>query len=58
MNDSKSETVDITVSISDSVLKQIDRIAEEKKLTRDKIINDILEHHFSSNDDWIEDIIQ
>ena len=58
MNDSESESEKITIELLASILKHVDRIATEKKLSRDKVINDILKNHFSGDASWIEDIIQ
>ncbi len=57
MSENKGEQ-ELTLKLNNSVLKQIDRIAKEKDLTRDKIVNDILEDHFSNQDDWIDDLIR
>lgn len=49
---------EVTIRLPHSILKQIDRIVTEKGLTRQKIIHDILVDRFSTQDDWLDDLIR
>lgn len=47
----------VVIRIKKGVLDCIDRIAVEQALTRDQIINSILENHLYGGDDWIDQLI-
>lgn len=54
MNENQESVV---IRIKKGVLDCIDRIAVEQALTRDQIINSILENHLYGGDDWIDQLI-
>lgn len=57
MDDQSREYEKISFRIRRSLLKHVDRIAHEKELSRDKVINDILENHFADDDDWLDKLL-
>ena len=58
MNTEKPETEHVTIELDRPVLKQIDRIVNEKGLSREQVISNILKDHFSSHDDWLDNLIR
>lgn len=58
MGNTELTSIEIKLEIADKVLQQIDRIVKEKNLTREKVISDVINDHFSKSDDWLDDIIQ
>lgn len=57
MNTEEKESEEVTVTLPLSVLKQIDRIVNEKEISREQVIANILEDHFSNRDGWLDDLI-
>lgn len=58
MGNASMESIEITLEIAANVLQQIDRIVQEKDLTREKVLSDVVNDHFSKKDGWLDDIIQ